>query len=65
VTHAHDLVRHYNKRVIILQDGEVIADGGLKNPIAPPVPAVPMRPGTGWQTGRTAPTGGAASNWQP
>lgn len=30
VTHAHDLVRHYNKRIIILQDGEVVADGGLK-----------------------------------
>jgi len=31
VTHAHDLVRHYNKRIVILQDGEVVADGGLKS----------------------------------
>ncbi|MDR1928459.1 MAG: cell division ATP-binding protein FtsE [Oscillospiraceae bacterium] len=30
VTHAHDLVRHYNKRVIILENGLVAADGGLK-----------------------------------
>jgi len=32
VTHAHDLVRHYNKRVIILENGAVAADGGLKRP---------------------------------
>ena len=34
VTHAHDLVRHYNKRIVILQDGVVVADGGLKPPAA-------------------------------
>jgi len=67
VTHAHDLVRHYNKRVIILQDGEVIADGGLKNPAAAQIPAAPMRPGTGWQTAGIPPMppGSAASNWLP
>ena len=35
VTHAHDLVRHYNKRIIILDNGAVAADGGLKQ-IPPP-----------------------------
>lgn len=37
VTHAHDLVRQYNKRIIILDNGEVAADGGLKQ--SPPTPA--------------------------
>jgi len=35
VTHAHDLVRQYNKRIIILDNGEVAADGGLKQTAAP------------------------------
>ena len=30
VTHAHDLVRQYNKRIIILDNGTVAADGGLR-----------------------------------
>ncbi|MDR3313166.1 MAG: cell division ATP-binding protein FtsE [Oscillospiraceae bacterium] len=55
VTHAHDLVRHYNKRVIILENGAVAADGGLKQapparPQAPPPtprpPAQPLRVNT-------------------
>ena len=45
VTHAHDLVRHYNKRIVILQDGVVVADGGLK-------PGVRNQDtGRPWQTG--------------
>ena len=32
VTHAHDLVRQYNKRIIILDHGAVAADGGLRQP---------------------------------
>lgn len=44
VTHAHDLVRHYNKRVIILEDGAIIADGGLKQtPPRPPAPPPPAK----------------------
>jgi len=35
VTHAHDLVRQYNKRIIILDNGEVAADGGLRQTVAP------------------------------
>jgi len=35
VTHAHDLVRHYNKRIVILENGAVAADGGLKQPPPP------------------------------
>ena len=30
VTHAHELVRQYNKRIIILDNGIVTADGGLR-----------------------------------
>jgi cell division transport system ATP-binding protein len=30
VTHAHDLVRQYNKRVVILDGGVITADGGLR-----------------------------------
>ena len=41
VTHAHDLVRHYNKRVIILENGSIIADGGLKQQAPPAPPAQP------------------------
>jgi len=59
VTHAHDLVRHYNKRIVILQDGEVVADGGLKaqHAPAPPVPAA-----QGWR--RPAGMTGAGSGWR-
>ena len=36
VTHEHNLVRQYNKRIIILENGMVAADGGLRqNPPAP------------------------------
>jgi ABC-type molybdenum transport system ATPase subunit/photorepair protein PhrA len=48
VTHAHDLVRHYNKRVIILENGAIAADGGLKQaaparPQPPPPPPASLR----------------------
>jgi cell division transport system ATP-binding protein len=46
VTHAHDLVRQYNKRIIILEDGAVAADGGLKQ--APP-PRLPDTTTTPWR----------------
>ena len=36
VTHEHNLVRQYNKRIIILENGVVAADGGLRQ--NPPVP---------------------------
>ncbi len=36
VTHEHNLVRQYNKRIIILENGSVAADGGLRQPV--PVP---------------------------
>ncbi|MDR2752862.1 MAG: cell division ATP-binding protein FtsE [Oscillospiraceae bacterium] len=32
VTHAHDLVRQYNKRIIILENGSVVADGVFRRP---------------------------------
>ena len=35
VTHAHELVRQYNKRIIILDQGTVAADGGLRQATAP------------------------------
>jgi len=35
VTHAHELVRQYNKRIIILDQGAVAADGGLRQAAAP------------------------------
>jgi cell division transport system ATP-binding protein len=35
VTHAHDLVRQYNKRIILLENGAVAADGGLKKKPSP------------------------------
>jgi cell division transport system ATP-binding protein len=34
VTHEHNLVRQYNKRIIILESGVVAADGGLRQPPA-------------------------------
>jgi sulfate transport system ATP-binding protein len=43
VTHAHDLVRHYNKRVIILDKGVIAADGGLKQ-VVPTVPQPQQKP---------------------
>jgi len=53
VTHAHDLVRHYNKRIIILENGVVAADGGLKQAPARgnDTTTVPWRSGraSGWQ----------------
>jgi len=36
VTHAHNLVRQYNKRIIILESGVVAADGGLRQAPAQP-----------------------------
>ena len=40
VTHEHNLVRQYNKRIIILESGAVAADGGLRQtPPAPPANA--------------------------
>jgi ABC-type methionine transport system ATPase subunit len=54
VTHAHALVRHYNKRIVILQDGEVVADGGLKTTAARQ-PGVVVRPAI--QSN--------CANWQP
>ncbi|MCL2495172.1 MAG: cell division ATP-binding protein FtsE [Oscillospiraceae bacterium] len=38
VTHEHNLVRQYNKRIIILESGAVAADGGLRQ-APPPQPA--------------------------
>ncbi|MCL2195262.1 MAG: cell division ATP-binding protein FtsE [Oscillospiraceae bacterium] len=40
VTHAHELVRQYNKRIIILDNGIVTADGGLRQAptLVPPQP---------------------------
>jgi len=35
VTHEHNLVRQYNKRIIILENGMIAADGGLRQPPAP------------------------------
>lgn len=42
VTHAHELVKQYDHRIVVLKDGEIIADGydrksilGLINPEAP------------------------------
>ena len=32
VTHEHNLVRQYNKRIIILENGMIAADGGLRQP---------------------------------
>jgi len=48
VTHEHNLVRQYNKRIIILENGVIAADGGLRQPPAP-------APGNAW---------GAAKPWQ-
>ena len=68
VTHAHALVRHYNKRIIILQDGEVVADGGLKaQPEARPVrtgPAVITRPASNWRGGRMAGFTATPEDWR-
>ncbi|MCL2299817.1 MAG: cell division ATP-binding protein FtsE [Firmicutes bacterium] len=36
VTHEHNLVRQYNKRIIILENGVIAADGGLRQPLSPP-----------------------------
>ncbi len=33
VTHAHELVRHYDHRIVVLKEGEIIADGYDKNNI--------------------------------
>ncbi|MDR2647541.1 MAG: cell division ATP-binding protein FtsE [Oscillospiraceae bacterium] len=45
VTHAHDLVRHYGRRVIILDNGSIAADGGLRPTVspAPPRQSMPAR----------------------
>jgi len=43
VTHAHDLVRQYNKRIVILDHGEVAADGGLRQQVPAPAPAASSR----------------------
>ena len=49
VTHEHNLVRQYNKRIIILENGMIAADGGLRQPAPPPMantwpPARPWQP---------------------
>lgn len=31
VTHAHDLVKQYDHRIVVLKDGEIVADGHDKN----------------------------------
>ncbi len=31
VTHAHDLVKQFNKRVIVLESGQVVSDGNVEN----------------------------------
>jgi len=41
VTHEHNLVRQYNKRIIILESGMVAADGGLRH-------AAAARQGNAW-----------------
>jgi len=48
VTHEHNLVRQYNKRIIILENGAIAADGGLRQTPAPPMSNAwpPARP---WQ----------------
>ena len=33
VTHAHELVRHYDHRIVVLKEGEIIADGYDKDSI--------------------------------
>lgn len=54
VTHAHDLVRHYNRRVIFLENGSVAADGGLRQPAQAAARTQPV-PQTRPAAGRAAP----------
>lgn len=35
VTHAHDLVKKFNKRVIVLESGQVVSDGNVENGAMP------------------------------
>ena len=35
VTHAHDLVRQFDKRVIVLESGQVVSDGNVENDTMP------------------------------
>ena len=35
VTHAHDLVKKFNKRVIVLESGQVVSDGEVENGAMP------------------------------
>ncbi len=35
VTHAHDLVKQFNKRVIVLEAGQVVSDGNVENNTLP------------------------------
>lgn len=35
VTHAHDLVRQFDKRVIVLESGQVVSDGNVENNTMP------------------------------
>ncbi len=35
VTHAHDLVKKFNKRVIVLESGQVVSDGAVENGAMP------------------------------
>ena len=35
VTHAHDLVKKFNKRVIVLESGQVVSDGEVENGTMP------------------------------
>ena len=42
VTHAHDLVRKFDRRVITLEHGCVVSDGNVVESAAAPVPATPV-----------------------
>ncbi len=35
VTHAHELVKQFNKRVIVLESGQVVSDGNVENDTLP------------------------------
>ncbi|MBP3328851.1 MAG: cell division ATP-binding protein FtsE [Clostridia bacterium] len=35
VTHAHDLVKQFDKRVIVLEAGQVVSDGNVENNVLP------------------------------
>ena len=52
VTHEHNLVRQYNKRIIILENGAIAADGGLRQ--TPPPMTNPWPPARTWQPPESA-----------